>query len=159
MKKICIVHYNTPYALTCLIKSINLHVNNAYIYVFENSDKELFVNTFDNVEVFDNSHGQIINYEELLKKYPNKQCGERNKWASFKHCLAVDKCFELIDDSFVLMDSDILIKKDFSELFMRFKIKHIAFIVAIFKVVGFFKSFSAITAIIVFSIFHKTIKI
>lgn len=122
MKKICIVHYNTPYALTCLIKSINLHVNDAYIYVFENSDKELFVNTFDNVEIFDNSHGQILDYEALLKKYPNKKCGERNKWASFKHCLAIDKCFELINDNFVLLDSDVLVKKDFSELYQEDKI-------------------------------------
>lgn len=122
MKKICIVHYNTPYALTCLIKSINLHVNDAYIYVFENSDKELFVNTFDNVEIFDNSHGQILDYEALLKKYPNKKCGERNKWASFKHCLAIDKCFELINDNFVLLDSDVLVKNDFSELYQEDKI-------------------------------------
>lgn len=124
MKKICIVHYNTPYALTCLIKSINLHVNDAYIYVFENSDKELFVNTFDNVEIFDNSHGQILDYETILQNYPDrfKTESKNNGWASFKHCLAIDKCMDLIDDNFVLLDSDVLIKKDFSDLYQEDKI-------------------------------------
>lgn len=122
MKKICIVHYNTPYALTCLIKSINLHVNDCHIYVFENSDKDKFNNIFDNVEIFDNSKGEIIDYDEILKKYPNKECGKRNNWASFKHCLAIDKCFDLINDNFILMDSDILIKKDFSSLYQEDKL-------------------------------------
>lgn len=121
---ICIIHYNTPYALTCLIKSINLHINDAYIYVFENSDKELFVNTFDNVEIFDNSHGQILDYETILQNYPDrfKTESKNNGWASFKHCLAIDKCMDLIDDNFVLLDSDVLIKKDFSDLYQEDKI-------------------------------------
>jgi hypothetical protein len=123
-KNICIVHYNTPYALTCLIKSINLHVNDAYIYIFENSDKDKFINQFNNVEIFDNSQGQILDYETLLKKYPDrfKTESKYNNWASFKHCLAIDKCFDLIDDNFVLLDSDVLIKKDFSDLYQEDKI-------------------------------------
>jgi hypothetical protein len=101
--------------------------------VFENSDKDLFVNTFDNVEVFDNSHGQIINYETLLKKYPNKKCGERNKWASFKHCLAIDKCFELINDNFVLLDSDVLVKM-ISQDYIK-KIKYVLVVMNLINIV------------------------
>lgn len=119
MKKICIVHYNTPYALTCLIKSINLHVNDAYIYVFENSDKDKFINTFDNVKIFDNSEGEIINFEKILEQHPEHYKGTLNNYASFKHCISIQKCMELINDNFVLLDSDVLIKKDFSDLYQE----------------------------------------
>lgn len=124
MKKVCIVHYNTPYALSCLINSINKHTQNTKIYIFENSDKEPFVNTFDNVEIFDNTRGQILDYETILQNYPERHLtpSSKYKWGSFKHCLAIQKCIELIDDNFVLMDTDILLKKDFSDLYQEDKI-------------------------------------
>ena len=118
-KNVCIVHYNTPYALTCLIKSINMHVNDAYIYIFENSDKDKFINTFDNVKIFDNSEGQIINFEKILEQHPEHYKGTLNNYASFKHCISIQKCIELIDENFVLLDSDVLIKKDFSDLYQE----------------------------------------
>lgn len=123
-KNVCIVHYNTPYVLTCLIHSINKHVSNTKIYIFENSDKDIFVNTFDNVKVFDNSKGQILDYETILEKYPERHLtpSAKRKWGSFKHCLAIQKCMELINEPFILMDSDVLIKKDFSNLYQEDKI-------------------------------------
>ncbi len=133
-KKICIVHYNTPYITEALIKSINLHVKDTFIYVFDNSDTQPFTNyaiqktytdsliKFDNVEVFDNTQGQILNFENILKYYPKRHCDGLSNYGSFKHCLSVQKLIELIDDNFVLMDSDILIKKDFSNLYQEDKI-------------------------------------
>ena len=115
-KKICIVHYNTPALTTCLIKSINKHTPGTTIYLFDNSDKKPFKNRFDNVTVFNNTNGQIIDFEKWLSKYPNrkKSAGAVNNFGSAKHCYTVQKCIELIDDNFVLLDSDILLKKDIS---------------------------------------------
>lgn len=123
MKKILIVHYNTPFATECLIKSINKHVKDTYIYVFDNSDKEKFVNIFDNVEVFDNTNGDIINFTEIIKQYhPEYTHKTDSTFASFEHCISVQKAIELIDDNFVLMDSDVLVKNDFSRIYQEDKI-------------------------------------
>ena len=130
-KKVCIVHYNTPNLLEALIKSINLHTKDTFIYVFDNSDKKPFINDvklqtrlenlvkFDNVKVFDNTQGQIIDFEKILEQYPNRYYDGLSNFGSFKHCISVQKCMELINDNFVLMDSDILIKKDFSDLYQE----------------------------------------
>jgi len=116
---ILIIHYNTPELTSACVKSINHFNKDVKIYIFDNSDKKPFVNTFDNVKIIDNRKGQIVNFDEELKKYPNrmKSLGRHSKFGSFKHCLSVDKCFEIINDNFILMDSDILIKRDVSELY------------------------------------------
>ena len=116
---ILIIHYNTPELTSACVKSINHFNKDVKIYIFDNSDKKPFVNTFDNVEIIDNRKGQIVNFDEELKKYPNrmKSLGRHSKFGSFKHCLSVDKCFDIINDNFILMDSDILIKRDVSELY------------------------------------------
>ena len=118
-KNIVIVHYNTPYLTECLVRSINLFVKDAIIYIFDNSDKKPFTAKFDNVSIIDNTNGQIINFDEWLKKYPNrtKSFGKRNQWGSAKHCYSVEKCMEILKENFVLMDSDILLKKDISSFF------------------------------------------
>lgn len=118
-KNIVIVHYNTPYLTECLVRSINLFVRDAVIYIFDNSDKQPFTAKFDNVTIIDNTAGQIINFDEWLKNYPGRHSsgGKRNRWGSAKHCYSVEKCMEIIKDNFVLMDSDILLKKDISDFF------------------------------------------
>lgn len=121
MKKVCIVHYNTPKLTECLIKSINKHVSGAEIYIFDNSDKEPFTAKFDNVTILDNTKGQIIDFEKWLQEYPNriKSSGKINGYGSAKHSISIEKCIEIIDDNFVLLDSDVLIKKDFSDLYNK----------------------------------------
>lgn len=118
-KNIVIIHYNTPRLTECLVRSINLFVKDAIIYIFDNSDKEPFTAEFDNVMVIDNTEGEIINFDEWLEGYPNRfsSGGRRNNWGSAKHCYSVEKCMELIGENFVLMDSDILLKKDISSFF------------------------------------------
>ena len=118
-KNVCIVHFNTPVLTAHLVKSINKHTPGTNIYIFDNSDKRPFVNAFNNVTVFDNTKGQIINFDQWLKKYPNreKSGGKANKWGSAKHAYSVEKCMELIKEPFVLLDSDVLIKKDFTPLY------------------------------------------
>ena len=118
-KNVCIIHYNTPVLTAHLVKSINKHTPGTKIYIFDNSDKTPFINSFNNVTVFDNTRGQIINFDQWLKKYPNreKSGGKANNWGSAKHAYSVEKCMELIKEPFVLFDSDVLVKKDFSILF------------------------------------------
>lgn len=118
-KNVCIIHYNTPVLTAHLVKSINKHTPGTKIYIFDNSDKTPFINSFNNVTVFDNTKGQIINFDQWLKKYPNreKSGGKANNWGSAKHAYSVEKCMELIKEPFVLFDSDVLVKKDFSILF------------------------------------------
>ena len=119
---ICIIHYNTPYATECLIKSINKFTPNSNIYILDNSDSEPFTYKQNNLTVFDNTNGQIINFDNIIKKYPNNDIGKGNNWASCKHCMSVEKMFELINDNFILMDSDILLKKDISHFYQKDKI-------------------------------------
>ena len=117
---ICIVHYNTPKLTECLVKSINKFVSNCHIYIFDNSDKEPFIYKQDNITVFDNTKGQIINFDKWLSKFPKKgnvAQADKGRRISARHCISVDKCFDLINDNFILLDSDVLIKKDISCLF------------------------------------------
>ena len=117
---ILIVHYNTPYLTECLIRSINKFTPNSIIYVFDNSDKLPFKNdTFENVIKFDNTDGKYINFEEWLKQYPKRTSspGKVNGWGSAKHCVSVEKCMSLIGKNFILLDSDVLLKKDISDIY------------------------------------------
>jgi len=113
---ICIVHYNTPKLTECLVRSINKFVPESTIYIFDNSDKLPFTYRQGNIMYFDNTKGQIINFDEWLNSIKTKVT-LGNKHASAKHCYTVQKCMELIDDDFILLDSDVLLKKDITPLF------------------------------------------
>lgn len=118
-KNILIVHYNTPYMTECLVRSINMFVKNAIIYIFDNSDKLPFTAEFKNVIVIDNTKGQIIDFDKWLEKYPETaiSSAKMNHYASAKHCYTIQKCIELLDENFLLLDSDVLLKRDVSNLF------------------------------------------
>ena len=115
-KNICIIHYNTPILTMHLIKSINKHVKKSEdisIYIFDNSDKSPFTYRQNNIKYIDNTKGQIIDFNEWGKKYPHKT----KSFISSKHCYSVQKCMEIIDEPFVLLDSDVLLKQDISGFF------------------------------------------
>lgn len=116
MIKICIIHYNTPLLTECLIKSINKFTPNSEIYIFDNSDKEPFTYRQENIVYFDNTKGQYINFKEWFEKYPNrdKSPGKYNQWGSAKHAVSIQKCIDLINDNFILLDSDVLLQRDIS---------------------------------------------
>lgn len=113
---VMIVNYNTPELIDACVQSINKHVKNANIYVFDNSDKRPFINTFGNVTVIDNTKGQVINFEKWLNGYRVKN-PMANNYGSAKHCYTIEKFMEMFDDNFVLMDSDVIVKKDFSDIY------------------------------------------
>lgn len=108
------VHYNTPEMMDAMIRSVNKHTE-CNIYVFDNSDKRPFENKFDNVTVFDNTGKQIIDFDFWLRRYPDKVPRSSN-FGSPKHCKSVNIAMKYLPDGFILMDSDVLVKKDFSSL-------------------------------------------
>lgn len=118
MIKICIVHYNTPLLTECLIKSINKFTPNSEIFIFDNSDKEPFTYRQENIVYFDNTKGQYINFNEYLNQFPSSKNSRAKKggWASLKHCYSIQKCIDLINDNFILLDSDVLLTRDITPL-------------------------------------------
>ena len=122
--KFCIVHYNTPELTSALISSIRKQVKNAKIYIFDNSDKErLNVRGLD-IIYYNNTDGRYINFENELEKYPNRFLSSEatHTFGSAKHSMSIQKCIDLINDDFILLDSDVLIKKNPSCLLDKSKV-------------------------------------
>ena len=92
-----------------------IHTPGCEFTVFDNSDRRPFQG-MDGVRVLDNTHGQLVNFDEMLDKYPNKIPTACN-WGSEKHIASVDYMWDLFPDGFVLADSDILVKRDISDFF------------------------------------------
>ena len=118
-RNIFIVHYNTPELTSALVRSINLHTKGTRITILDNSDVKPFTDEFPNVSVLDNTKGQLIDFEYVLSQYPLRHIsgGSRNRWASAKHCYSIEWYIMNTEDPFMLMDSDILLKRDISPLF------------------------------------------
>jgi hypothetical protein len=111
---VAIVHYNTPEMTAAAIKSLNKCTPGCSVTVFDNSDERPFENTFSNVSVIDNTKGQIIDFDELLSHYPDKEDGDiaKSNYGSAKHSKSVDYLMDVLPNGFVLMDSDVLVKKN-----------------------------------------------
>lgn len=118
-KNILIVHYNTPFLTECLVRSINHFVKGAFIYIFDNSDKEPFTAKFPNVRILDNTKGGIIDFDRFLSRFPDRMntSATKNNFASAKHCMSIDKCMDIIGEGFVLLDSDVLLTRDITTLY------------------------------------------
>lgn len=118
-KEIAIVHYNTPELTVAAILSVRKHTNVDYHFtVFDNSDKRPFTKQMDGVTVIDNTKGQVIDFEAELAKYPDKEweMAKISNHGSVKHILSVQKLWELLPDGFILMESDVLITRNFDFL-------------------------------------------
>lgn len=118
-RNVVIVNYNTQELTDATIMSLNRHTPGCKVFVFDNSDKKPFVNTFGNVEVIDNTKGQFIDFNQMLDEYPDRviETWVGSNYGSAKHCKTVDICCDLFPDGFLLMDSDILVKKDITPFF------------------------------------------
>lgn len=118
--KFLIIHYNTPFLTHCLIRSIQKNVRNCYIYIFDNSDRDPIYTYLDDlaaeIDIIDNTRGQIIDFDEFLGEFPNRSSKEGGRCISARHCLSVDMCMDIIDDGFILLDSDVLITRDVTEI-------------------------------------------
>jgi len=62
--------------------------------------------------------GKIINFDEWLTNYPNrlKSCEGTKTFASAKHCYSVETSMNLINDDFILLDSDVLLCRDITPI-------------------------------------------
>lgn len=121
-KTVAIIHFNTPELTEAAIKSIRKHGGEAYrVVVFDNSDTRPFEKPMRGVEVIDNTKGQVINFDDELAKYPERDhtigCAKGCEFGSAKHMMTVQKLWELLPEGFVLMESDILLKRDIDEFF------------------------------------------
>lgn len=112
---ILIIHYNTPELTEATIRSLNRVTEDCRVCVFDNSDERPFTAAFPNVSIVNNTRGQEIDFEKALAAFPDK-VANRSNWGSAKHCMSVDHCFGLFPDGFLLVDSDVLLKKDVSPL-------------------------------------------
>ena len=111
-----IVHFNTPELTSCLCGSILKNHPDSKIVIFDNStcrpfDKDLFMN----VVYYDNTNGQIINFDKELQKYPEREIdNQKNSGCNFgsvKHSLSIEWLCNNLNENFVLLDSDVLLKR------------------------------------------------
>lgn len=131
-RDVAIVHFNTPEITTAAILSLRKHGGEKYhVTVFDNSaDSQISLGLnkarpfklpkdkterekLGDVTVIDNTKGQVIDFENELEKYPERE----PKWAmlsnfgSFKHIITVQKLWEILPHGFVLLEGDALIRK------------------------------------------------
>lgn len=114
-KNVVIVNYNTPELTTAAIKSLQKNTPDCKITVFDNSDKAPF-KPMKGVTVLYNDRGQMVDFNSVLDKYPKKG-KTANDFGSAKHTMSVDFVMKMVPEGFVLMDSDVLVKKDISCFF------------------------------------------
>jgi hypothetical protein len=115
MKYVAIVHYNTPELAVAAIKSLRKHTPDCLVTVFDNSDERPFPRT-EGVTVLDNTKGQLVDFYKMLDAYPDKKPTACN-WGSEKHIASVDYLFDVLPGGFLLVDSDVLFRKDVSCFF------------------------------------------
>ena len=132
-KTVAIIHFNTPELTEAGIKSLRKHGGEDYrVIVFDNSatltlpdgkviQARPFTAKMKGVEVIDNTRGQVIDFDKFLAKYPDRNPSvgiyKSSVWGSAKHIVTVQKLWELLPEGFVLMESDIMIKKPIDEFF------------------------------------------
>lgn len=118
---VLIIHYNTPELTEAAVRSLWKHTPKARVTIFDNSDKRPFdASRFTLHDIrftyIDNTRGQVVNWEEWLALFPNKEPALENDWGSAKHCYSVEMCYDRFPNGFVLMDSDVLVKKDITPM-------------------------------------------
>ena len=115
-RHVIIVNYNTPELTEAAIRSVNKHTKGCTIHLLDNSDRRPMTAFFDYVEYVDNTHGQLVDFDAWLDNFPNRIPSPKNNYGSAKHCYSIQLMLDRLDTDCVLLDSDILLKRDISEL-------------------------------------------
>lgn len=112
------VHYNTPELTGALIRSVRKWMPaDTRITVFENSSlPKRRLKPEPGVTIIDNTRGQVIDFDAFLERWPEREKNERSCFGSVRHMMSVDYMFDVLPDGFILLDSDVLLKRDLSEL-------------------------------------------
>ena len=121
-RTVAIVHYNTPEITEATIMSLRKHGGEDYkVVLFDNSDERPFKRRIRGVKRIDNTRSQIIDFDKELAKYQDRDTtlGVNGScfFGSAKHMMTIEKLFELIPEGFLLMDSDVLLKKPVDFMF------------------------------------------
>lgn len=112
---IAIVHYNTPELTGALLDSIRMFSAGARVTVFDNSDRRPLKGLGPGVGYIDNTRGQVLDFDAFLAQYPKNEPTSANS-GSVKHTMSVDYLWDVLGDGFILLDSDVLLKRDVLEL-------------------------------------------
>ena len=114
MLPVLIVNYKTTELTNAAVLSVKKHCSNAIVTVYDSSSD--YTGTADTIIKNE------IDFDVFKNSYPNKVLTTCNDYGSAKHCYTVDYCFKFFNDGFILLDSDVLVKRDLSELYMPDKI-------------------------------------
>lgn len=127
---IAIINMNTPELTEACILSIRKHGCDWPIVVFDNSqavtlpagdefpertiEARPFKKRMKGVKVIDNTLGQQVDFDKALQAFPDKHDlhGAVNLWGSDRHMMTVQKLWELLPDGFILVESDVLLRKN-----------------------------------------------
>lgn len=111
---VAIVHYNTPELTGALLRSLRKWSPGLEVVIFDNSDARPLP-AADGVRIIDNTQGQVVNFPDMLRRYKHKIETACN-WGSEKHIASVDALFDMLPDGFILLDSDVLLRRDIAPL-------------------------------------------
>lgn len=113
-------NYNTTELTNACIRSImnanRYNAINMMFIILDNSDKDKFVvdlDLSDRCVILDNTAGKYINFKKIVSQFGSDT--SFNDYANLKHCYSIQLLMNLcMTDVFVLVDSDIVLKRDFS---------------------------------------------
>ena len=117
-KQVAIVHYNTPELTEACILSLRKVGCMWPVTVFDNSDQRPFDVVMPGVTVVDNTKCQLIDFEAELAKYPERSTcyAKVSNYGSVKHMLSVQMLWDILPEGFILLDSDVLLRKPIAHL-------------------------------------------
>ena len=74
MREVAIVHYNTPELTEAAILSLRKNGGQDYhVTVFDNSDSRPFTKVMGGVTRIDNTQGQVVDFDKILRAFPDKK--------------------------------------------------------------------------------------
>lgn len=113
-KQIAIIHFNTPLLTEACILSIRKSGCDWPITVLDNSDERPLKKKMKNVRRIDNTRGQVIDFDRWLEAYPDKcyDMARLSNYGSAKHIMSVQYLWDVLPEGFILVESDVLIRRD-----------------------------------------------
>ena len=120
-----IVHYNTPKLTRAAVLSLRKHTPECSVVILDNSDRLTIgecpawreLTEQPGVRVIDNTRGQVMDFGKWLDGLQDKEPSPVNNYGSAKHCRSVQWLCDYMDEPFLLLDSDVLVRRDITVFF------------------------------------------